>query len=116
MIAFFKIYWPHHLNLPEAFRLSAGENILRELNQSLALVAAAKLADHQRPEDRFEAAELLRAVRLSLESARSLLMLAWEMKFISSAVFADLDRRLEELGHQAARWRGWFGKGAADGA
>ena len=114
LIGFFKIYWPHHLNLPKAFRLSAGENILRELNQSLTLAAAANSADHNRPEDRFEAAERLRAVRLSLESARSLLMLAWEMKFISSAVFADLDRRLEELGHQAARWRGWFEKVSAN--
>lgn len=63
-----------------------------------------------RPEDRFEAAERLRAARVSLETARSLLMLAWEMKFISSPAFADLDHRLEELGRQAARWRGWFGK------
>jgi hypothetical protein len=110
LIAFYKIYWPHHLNLPKPFRLSAGEKILRELNQSLALVAAANLADHNRPEDRREAAECLRTVRIGLEAARALLLLAWEMKFISSAVLSDLDHRLEDLAQQAARWREWFGK------
>ena len=110
LVAFYKIYYPHHLNLPKAFRLSAGEEILRELTQSLALVAAANLADHNRPEDRREAAERLKTARISLETARALLIVAWELKFISSAVLSDLDHRLNELGQQAARWREWFDK------
>lgn len=110
LIGFYKIYWPHHLNLPKAFRLSTGEEILRLLNAALAQVAAANLADHLRPEDRREAAERLWSARINLETARAFLTLAWEMKFISSAARSDLDQRLETLALQAARWRNWFGK------
>lgn len=75
-MTFYKIYYPHHLNLPKAFRLSAGEEILKALHDSIALVAAANLADHNRPEQCEEAAERLRSARVSLETARAFLNLA----------------------------------------
>jgi len=109
LIRFYSVYWRIHQHLPKAFQYSTGEVILNEITEALGRAAAANLAGQSRPEAR-QAADDLQTCRLCLEKVRAFLTLAWEMKLISHAQMADLGERLDGLGRQAARWRGWFGK------
>lgn len=111
-IAFHKLYRQAHNHLPKDFRLTTGEQILREITSCLGCIAAANLAGKAIQADRLRAANQLAHMRERLEVIRAFLILAWEEKAISHHQLADLSARLDELGKQATRWQQWFERGS----
>jgi hypothetical protein len=112
-IRFHKCYWLAHQNLPKAFRLTTGEQILREITACLGCVVAANFVNKADPEARRAGARNLMLMRERLEVIRAFLILAWEMRAVSHHTLADLNGRLDELGKQATRWQQWFLAGVA---
>jgi hypothetical protein len=112
-IRFHKLYWQAHQNLPKAFRLTTGEQILREITVCLGCVASANFVNKADNNARRLAAEKLIVMRERLEVIRAFLILAWELKAISHHTLADLNGGLDELGKQATRWQQWFLAGIA---
>jgi hypothetical protein len=94
--------------LPKAFRLTTGEQILREITDCLGCVASANFVDNADNDARRKAAGKLIAMRERLEVIRAFLIPAWELKAISHHTPADLNGRLDELGKQATGWQQWF--------
>jgi hypothetical protein len=107
-IGFHKCYWLVHQNLPKAFRLTTGEQILREITTCLGCVAAANFVNKAEHNARRDGARHLTLMRERLEVIRAFLILAWEMRAVSHHTLADLNGRLDELGKQATRWQQWF--------
>jgi hypothetical protein len=102
------MYWRAHQHLPKAFRLTTGEQILREITACIGCVASANFVNKKDAEARRHAAATLVVMRERLEVIRAFLILAWELKAISHHTLADLNGRLDELGKQATRWQQWF--------
>lgn len=107
-IRFHKAYWRVHQHLPKAFRLTTGEQVLREITACLGCVASANFVNKADAEERRKAAGQLTLMRERLEVIRAFLILAWEEKALSHNALADLNGRLDELGKQATRWQQWF--------
>ena len=107
-IRFHKSYWLIHQNLPKAFRLTTGEQILREITTCLGCVATANFVNKADTQARVSGARQLGIMRERLEVIRAFLILAWELRAISHHSLADLNGRLDELGKQATRWQQWF--------
>jgi hypothetical protein len=103
-----KLYWRTHQHLPKAFRLTTGEQILREITTCLGCIAAANFVNKSDPDARLRAARELIHMRERLEVIRAFLILAWELKAVSHHSLADLSARLDELSKQATRWQQWF--------
>lgn len=107
-IGFHKTYWRVHQNFPKAFRLTTGEQILREITSCLGCVAAANFVDKSSEDGRLHATHQLGLMRERLEVIRAFLVLAWQLKALSHHDMADLNARLDGLGRQATRWQQWF--------
>jgi hypothetical protein len=112
-IRFHKAYWRVHQHLPKAFRLTTGEQVLREITVCLGCVASANFVNKADVADRRRAAGQLTLMRERLEVIRAFLILAWEEKALSHHALADLNGKLDELGKQATRWGQWFQGNAA---
>ena len=103
-----KVYWRFHQHLPKAFRLTTGEQILREITTCLGCVASANFVNKADSEARRNAARQLGIMRERLEVIRACLILAWELQALSHHGLAELNGKLDELGKQATRWQQWF--------
>jgi hypothetical protein len=112
-IRFHKAYWRVHQHLPKAFRLTTGEQVLREITACLGCVASANFVNKADTGERRKAAGQLMLMRERLEVIRAFLILAWEIQALSHHALADLNGRLDELGKQATRWQQWFSGSAA---
>lgn len=102
------MYYPMHQNLPKPFRLTVGEQILRELGECLRYVVLANAVNKQCSVGRSEGATYVRALRAGIEVVRGFLMLSWKMKMLSHGALTDLSVGLESISKQATRWQQWF--------
>lgn len=102
------MYYPMHQNLPKPFRLTVGEQILRELGECLRYVVLANAVNKQCSVGRSEGAKYVRALRADIEVVRGFLMLSWKMKMLSHGALTHLSVGLESISKQAARWQQWF--------
>ncbi len=103
----YKLYWGQHQHLPRAFRFTTGEQILSELTQSIRCSVQANLYGKLNSEKR-KAFEWLFELNARLDVVQSLLMLAWELKFLSHGALVLLTEQLELVQRQVVGWRKWF--------
>ncbi|MCR9656242.1 four helix bundle protein, partial [Vibrio parahaemolyticus] len=90
-----------------AFRFTTGEQILSELTQSIRCSVQANLYGKVSSEKR-KAFEWLFELNARLDVVQSLLMLAWELKFLSHGALVLLTEQLELVQRQVVGWRKWF--------
>ncbi|EHJ9985786.1 four helix bundle protein [Vibrio parahaemolyticus] len=103
----YKLYWRQHQHLPRAFRFTTGDQILNELTQSIRCSVQANLYG-KLSAGKKSAFEWLLELNASLDVVQSLLMLAWELKFLSHGALVLLTEQLESVQRQVAGWRKWF--------
>ena len=103
----YKLYWRQHQHLPRAFRFTTGEQILSELTQSIRCSVQANLYGKVSSERR-KAFEWLFELNARLDVVQSLLMLAWELKFLSHGALVLLTEQVELVQRQVVGWRKWF--------
>ncbi|MDK9773968.1 four helix bundle protein [Vibrio sp. B181a] len=103
----YKLYWGQHQHLPRAFRFTTGEQILNELTQSIRCSVQANLYGKLKTGKR-KAFEWLFELNANLDVVQSLLMLAWELKFLSHGALVLLTEQLELIQRQVVGWRKWF--------
>jgi hypothetical protein len=106
-LTLFKQYYAAHGNLPKIFRVTIGDEILRELSDSMKIIVMANLKK-QAKEDFEEGSRLLKTLRGKVEILKAYFLIGWEMKLISHGFYADLLGRIEEISKQAAKWQEWF--------
>jgi len=111
LIKLYKAYWQLHGNLPRAFRFTTGEQVLRSLSNCVALCAGGTYAEKTSPDERARCAGQLRELRAELETVRAVLIVGWELKFVSHNSMAHLNAALDDAGRQAVKWRQWLKRG-----
>lgn len=102
------MYWNIHRHLPKSFRLTTSEDILKEITHCVKCVILANNSDKKQIKKREQASDALGLVRMSLMTARGLMTLGWNMKFISHGAFINLTDLLNGIEKQATRWQAWF--------
>lgn len=102
------MYYPMHQNLPKPFRLTVGEQLLRELSECLRQVVLANAVNKQCAQERLVGAKHVRQLRAGIEVVRGFLLLSWKMKMLSHGALTNLSLCLEGISKQAARWQQWF--------
>lgn len=103
----YKLYWNQHQHLPKAFRFTTGEQILNELTKCIRYSVQANLYGKSL-EGILRALDLLLELSALLETVQSLLMLAWELKFLPHGALVALTEQLGHVSRQTTGWRKWF--------
>ncbi|NOH36272.1 four helix bundle protein [Vibrio chagasii] len=104
----YKLYWNQHKHFPRAFRFTTGEQLLKEITSAIRNVVLANLQSKSTTAGREYAAKLLVEVNASLETISALLLLAWEMKFLSHGALAVITECIGNIQRQVVGWRRWF--------
>lgn len=108
LIQLYKYYWGIHKPLPEAFRMTTGEIILKEIASCIRNAIVANSVNKQSIPEREKAAILLMDVKASLVVIRGLLTVGWHMSFISHGAFIAITITIDEIEKQVSKWYGWF--------
>ena len=104
----YKLYWNQHKHFPRAFRFTTGEQLLKEITSAIRNVVLANLQSKSTMAGKEYAAKSLMEVNASLETISALLLLAWEMKFLSHGGLAVLTECIGNIQRQVVGWRRWF--------
>ncbi|WP_061039996.1 four helix bundle protein [Vibrio coralliirubri] len=104
----YKLYWNQHKHFPRAFRFTTGEQLLEEITSVIRNVVLANLQSKSTTVGKERAAKLLMEVNASLETISALLLLAWEMTFLSHGGLAVLTECIGHIQRQVVGWRRWF--------
>ncbi|MCC2525797.1 four helix bundle protein [Vibrio coralliilyticus] len=104
----YKGYWNQHQHLPKTFRFTTGEQILNELTNAIRCAVVANLQDKESPRGKQQAIDSLVELNAILETVQCLLLLAWEMKFISHNAMTNFTDAINNLQRQIVGWRRWF--------
>lgn len=93
------------------FKYTTGEQILNELTRCICFSVQANLYGKSN-DSLLRALDLLLELSALLETIHSLLMLAWELKFLSHGALVSLTELIANISRQVVGWRKWFqGKG-----
>jgi len=79
-----------------------------EITLAIRNVVLANLQSKSTTVGKERAAKLLMEVNASLETISALLLLAWEMKFLSHGGLAVLTECIGNIQRQVVGWRRWF--------
>ncbi len=104
----YKLYWNQHKHFPRAFRFTTGEQLLKEIMLAIRNVVLANLQNKSTTAGKECAVSLFMEVNASLETISALLLLAWEMKFLSHGALAVLTECIGHIQRQVVGWRRWF--------
>lgn len=108
LVLLYKTYWNTHKHLPRPFRMTTGEDILKEITQCIKKVILANLVDKNHPEQRVIASTYLADTRAGLVVIRGMLTVGWSLKFIAHGLFIKLTQILDPIEKQVTRWCQWF--------
>ncbi|OGW68804.1 MAG: hypothetical protein A3J72_08815 [Nitrospirae bacterium RIFCSPHIGHO2_02_FULL_40_19] len=108
-LTLYKKYYNAHKNLPKIFRVTIGTEIMREMSDSMKLITLANFKKKTK-EDYEEGLRNIKNLRGKIEIIKAYFLIAWEMKFVSHNLYADILERTEEISKQAAAWGAWFEK------
>lgn len=108
LLLLYKTYWHTHKHLPRPFRMTTGEDILKEITHCIKRVILANLVDKQDIVQRQMASGYLADTRAALVVVRGMLTIGWNIKFIAHGTFMRLTQLLDLIEKQVTRWQGWF--------
>ncbi len=102
-----KFYYTKHPHLPKLVRVTLGEDVLRGMSHCLQLIVI--LNYYKKVEGKRERLSLyLLELQGRIEVIKGLLLILWEMKFISSGFYAEMFRQMEEVSKQVSGWGRWL--------
>ncbi len=107
LLTLFKLYYLKHKHLPKMFRVTIGDDIMKEVSACIKLVVFANFKKDY-SEDFKLAIVHIRDLRGRIELIKSYVFLAWDMKFISYGFYAKLIDKISEISKQATSWEKWM--------
>lgn len=111
----YKQYYKVHQNLPKLFRVTIGERIMNECSEAMKLIVMANFNRKNKVQIE-DSQKFLLELRGKVELLKAYFLIGWEMKFISTGFYAEVNEKLETISKQAYSWSEWFHKQIKAGA